>query len=399
MTAAGHVVGGVDPHADTIHVAAVTGVGKVIGDAEFDTTIAGYRRAIAFLTSHGEVQRVGVEGAAGYGAGITRALTAAGIDVVEVDRPTRSARRRKGKSDQLDAYHAARSVLAERTSPIKDSTLDGLRALNLARRSAVKAKTAAGNQMKSILIMAPGPVRARFAGLTTEQLIIALLRCRGLYADPIVADTMAALRILAQRHRDLTTQIEWLTARIEPQVTAINPALIAAPGVGPVVAVQLLITAGNNPDRLHNEGSFAALCGAAPVPASSGKTHRYRLSRGGDRQANHALHRIALVRMSHDSTTIAYVRRQTDAGRGKKEILRKLKRAISREIYRLLTKPASTPVPDWTDLRPIRQTKNITLQTVADHFGVWPAHISTIERGQRRDDDLATRYRAWLQAA
>lgn len=399
MTAAGLVVGGVDPHADTIHVAAVTVVGKVIGDAEFDTTTAGYRRAVAFLTSHGEVQRVGVEGAASYGAGITRALTSAGIEVVEVDRPTRSARRRTGKSDKLDAYHAARSVLAERTSPIKDSTLDGLRALNLARRSAVKAKTAAGNQIKSILIMAPGPVRAKFAGLTTEQLVVALLRCRGFYAEPIVADTMVALRILAQRHRDLTTQIEWLTARIEPQVAAINPALIAAPGVGPVVAVQLLITAGSNPDRLRDEASFAALCGVAPVPASSGKTQRYRLSRGGDRQANHALHRIALVRMSHDSTTIAYVHRQSDAGRSKKEILRKLKRAISREIYRLLTKPDVTSVPDWTDLRPTRQTKKITLQTVADHFGVWPAHISTIERGRRRDDDLAARYRAWLEAA
>ena len=129
MAAAVQVVGGVDPHADTIHVAAVTAVGKVIGDAEFPTTAAGYRRAITFLTSHGEVHRVGVEGAASYGAGISRALTAAGIAVVEVERPTRSARRRAGKSDRLDAYHAARAVLAERTSPVKDPALDGLRAL------------------------------------------------------------------------------------------------------------------------------------------------------------------------------------------------------------------------------------------------------------------------------
>lgn len=397
MTVPVQVVGGVDPHADTIHVAVITMVGKVVGDAEFATTGGGYRRAIAFLTSHGDVQQVGVEGAASYGAGITRALTDAGIEVVEVDRPTRSARRRKGKSDQLDAYHAARAVLAERTSPIKDPTLDGLRALNLARRSAVKAKTAASNQIKSILVMAPEPVRAKFAGLSTDQLIAALARCRGLYADPVVADTVVALRMLAQRHRDLTAQIETLTARIEPQVTAINPGLMAAIGVGPTVAVQLLITAGNNPDRLHDEASFAALCGVAPVPASSGKTRRYRLSRGGDRQANHALHRIALARMSHDPTTIAYVRRHTDAGRSKKEILRKLKRAISREVYRLLTRPC--PVPQWADLRPARQARNITLQTVADHFGVWPAHISTIERGRRRDDDLANRYRTWLAAA
>ena len=186
----------------------------MLGDAEFPTTVSGYRRAVVFLTAHGEVLRVGVEGAASYGAGITRALTAAGIDVVEVDRPTRSARRRQGKSDRLDAYHAARAVLAERISPVKDPALDRLRALNLARRSAVKAKTAASNQITSILVMAPEPVRARFAGLTTDQLVAALLRCRGLYADPVVADTMLAVRILAQRHHDLTLEIETLTARI-----------------------------------------------------------------------------------------------------------------------------------------------------------------------------------------
>jgi transposase len=398
MTARVQVVGGIDPHADTIHVAAITAVGKVLGDAEFPTTTSGYRRAIAFLISHGEVERVGVEGAASYGAGITRALTAAGIEAVEVDRPTRSARRRKGKSDQLDAYHAARSVLAERTSPIKDPTLDGLRALNLARRSAVKAKTAASNQIKSILVIAPAPVRAKFAGLATEQLVTALLLCRSSrFADPVVADTIAALKILAQRHRDLTAQIESLTARIQPQVTALNPALMATPGVGPIVAAQLLITAGNNPDRLRSEPSFAALCGVAPVPASSGKTRRYRLSRGGDRQANHALHCIAVSRMSHHPATIGYLHRHTDANRSKKEILRKLKRAISREIYRVLTNPG--PIPQWADLRPTRQAKNITLQIVADHLGVWPTHISTIERGLRRDDELTIRYRTWLAAA
>ncbi len=140
----------------------LTALGKVVGDAEFPTTAAGYARAIEFLTAQGVVERVGVEGAACYGAGITRALHAAGIAVVEVERPTRSARRRAGKSDRLDAYHAARAVLAERSSPVKDPALEGLRALNLARRSAVKARTAASNQMKAILVMAPDPVRARF---------------------------------------------------------------------------------------------------------------------------------------------------------------------------------------------------------------------------------------------
>jgi transposase len=301
-----HVLGGVDPHADTIQVAVVTAVGKVVGDAEFPADAAGYARAVGFLTAEGIVDRVGVEGAASYGAGITRAMTAAGIAVVEVERPTRSARRRAGKSDRLDAYHAARAVLAERSSPVKDPAIDGLRALHLARRSAVKARTAAGNQMKAIVVMAHEPVRARFRDLDTDALVAALLRCRGMAgADPIVADTVAALKMLAGRHRDLGRQIDELTARIDPIVTAANPALRAAVGVGPQVAAQLLITAGLNPDRLHSEASFAALCGVAPVPASSGKTRRYRLSRGGDRQANNAVHRIALNRMSHHRPTIS----------------------------------------------------------------------------------------------
>jgi transposase len=397
MAAAVQVVGGVDPHADTLHVAALTTIGKVIGDAEFPTTTAGYRRAIRFLTRHGEVIRVGVEGAGSYGAGISRALRQAAIGVVEVERPTRSARRRAGKSDRLDAYHAARAVLAERTSPVKDSALDGLRALQAAYRSAVKARTAAINQITSVLVAAPEPVRAKFRGLTGDRLLVVLLRCRGFYADPIVADTMVALRILAERHRGLTRQIETLTSRMDPVVTAHNPALRAAFGVGPVVAAQLVITAGNNPDRLASETSFAALCGVAPVPASSGKTRRYRLSRGGDRRANHAVHRIALVRMSHDPTTRSYVQRQLDRGRSKKEILRQLKRAIVREIYHHLTQPS--PVPIWDDLRPAREAHHITLTAAADHFGVWPDTISRLERGLRRDDDLTTSYRAWLAAA
>jgi transposase len=251
--------------------------------------------------------------------------------------------------------------------------------------------------MKAILVMTPEPLRARFRGLDIDDLVAALLRCRGFYADPIVADTIVALKVLAERHRHLGRQIQALTARIDPVVTAANPALRAAIGVGPHVAAQLLITAGLNPDRLTSEACFAALCGVAPVPASSGKTRHYRLSRGGDRQANHAVHRIALNRMSHHQPTIAYVHRQTDRGRSKKEILRLLKRAICREIYRLLTQPC--PVPAWDDLRPAREAKGITLTTVAQHFGVWPATISTVERGLRRDDELTIRYRVWLAAA
>jgi transposase len=396
MAAPVSVVGGIDPHADTIHVAVMTTTGKAVEDREFPTTTGGYADAVSFLTAR-VLERVGVEGAAGYGVGITRALTAAGVEVVEVERPTRSARRRSGKSDRLDAYHAARAVLAERTSPVKGSAIDGLRALLLARRSAVKARTAAMNQIKAILVMAPEPIRSTYRGLKGDRLMAALARCRGLTADPATAETQTALKVLAQRHRSLKVQIDTLTAQLDRRVTTANPALRSALGVGPDTAAQLLITAGDNPGRLRSEPSFAALCGVAPVPASSGKTRRHRLSRGGDRTANCALHRIAVVRQRHHKLTRAYVNRQTDRGRTKKETTRMLKRAIAREIYALLTKPCS--VPDWTDLRSVREAKHITLSVAARHFNVWPTAISRLERGQRRDDDLVERYRAWLTAA
>lgn len=396
MTVLDVVVAGIDPHADTIHVAVITTTGNPVTDAEFPTTPDGYQRAVTFLRGAGAVQRAGVEGAAGYGAGVSRALRAAGVEVVEVARPSRADRRRAGKSDQLDAYHAARSVLAGRASPVKDPTIDGLRALHLARRSGVKARTATMNQIVSLLVMAPDPVREKFRRQKGERLVTAIIQART-GADQSAAHTLTAVKMLAERHRHLTGQIDQLTKQIDPLVTAAHPELRAAHGVGPDTAAQLLITAGNNPDRLTSEASFAALCGVAPVPASSGKTSRHRLSRGGDRAANNALYRIALVRMSSDPRTKAYVERQTERGRNKPEIIRMLKRAIARDIYRLLTQPVATP--DYADLRPARQARNITLTAVAQHFAVWPTTISRLERGHQRNDALAHQYRDWLLTA
>ena len=203
--------------------------------------------------------------------------------------------------------------------------------------------------------------------------------------------------MLAQRVQFLETQAEALEAQIEALVTAANPGLRAAYGVGSDTAAQLLITAGANPHRLHSEAAFAALCGVAPVPASSGKTTRHRLSRGGDRAANNALFRIALVRMSCHQPTKNYVQRQLALGHTRMEILRKLKRAIARETFKLLTR--QTAVPEYADLRPARQAKNITVTAAANHFGVWPTVISRIERGLQRDDAFADTYRDWLKAA
>ncbi|MFT4082069.1 MAG: IS110 family transposase [Nocardioides sp.] len=215
--------------------------------------------------------------------------------------------------------------------------------------------------------------------------------------DPIERAILLSLKTLAQRCVELQRERDKLEIELDAMVTAANPGLRAAYAIGPDTAAQLLLTAGGNPERLRSEAAFAALCGVSPIPASSGKVTRHRLSRGGDRAANSALYRIALVRMSSDQRTKDYVARQRQAGRSTAEIMRLLKRAIAREVFRYLSTPVVVPAVD--DLRPLRQSKNITLTTAANEIGVWPITISELERGIRRDDDLAQTYRAWLTAA
>jgi transposase len=399
LTELGELVAGADTHADTIHVAAITTTGQPVGDHEFPTTAAGYQAAIAFLTGLGSISLIGIEGTCSYGAGFTDAVFAAGIEAVEVTRANKATRRLKGKSDPLDAYSAARSALAGGSvaTPKAGHTM-AVRALLIARRSAIKTRTAAINQIKALLVGAPASIREKYRGTTNSILIDALSRCRpDTHTDLIAVAVLTACKSLAERVQFLDGQDRALTTRLDRLVTEANPALRAAHGVGPDTAAQLIVTAGTNPHRLRSQAAFAALCGAAPVLASSGKTNRHRLSRGGDRSANNALHRIALVRMSNHKPTRDYVQRQIANGRSKMEILRLLKRAIAREIFKLLTQPID--IPDYADLRPTRQAKNITVTAAANHFGLWPTVISRIERGLQRDDHLAERYRTWLQAA
>jgi transposase len=399
VTASPRVVIGADTHLDTIHLAVITDAGKPLADSEFLTSPAGYVDALEWARSFGDIAIAGVEGTSSYGAGLTRVLQAAGVEVAEVSRPDRAARRRQGKSDPLDAYAAARAALAGHGIAVpKDASTSALRALLSARRSAVKAHTAATNQIHALLVTGPVELRERYRRHGTTALITALARCRpAAHDDPTTIAVLTAAKALAQRAVFLERQKQDLTAQLDDRVAQINPALRAAYGVGADTAAQLLVTAGTNPHRFRNEASFAALCGAAPVPASSGKITRHRLSRGGDRAANNALYRIALVRMSAHPQTRDYVERQLANGRSKKEILRLLKRAIAREIFRLLTRPA--PIDDYGDLRPARQAKNITLATVATHFGVPIITVSRLERGHQRNDTLANNYRQWLTAA
>ncbi len=272
MTNQEHNIGGIDSHKDTIHVAVITSVGREIADHEFVTTTAGYRRAVAWLIAHGPLHAVGVEGTSSYGVGITTELVRAGTRVVEVNRTRPAERRKQGKSDRLDAYRAARSVLSgEASTDPKRASIEPLRALNVARRSAVKAQQAAWRQIGALLVNAAPELRDHYRDLPDAKLIAALTNTRpAQLADAGRADTLFALRSLARRHARLGEEITEIEHRMLARATAANPALLAVKGVGPVIGAQLLITAGDNPARLHSSASFAALCGTAPIPVGEG---------------------------------------------------------------------------------------------------------------------------------
>ncbi len=332
--------GGIDTHTDLHQAAVIDGIGRHLATAQFETTPEGYQRLLDWLRSHGDILAVGIEGTGAYGAEVARFLTANEVTVVEVDRPDRKARRDNGKSDPIDAYGAATAVLSGRAGGIpksRNAIVEAIRALRVVRKSAVKARTQTINQIRTLIVTAPSAVRDKLRGLSARELVDTLARSRpsGELNDPACA-VRVALRRLARRYQQLDEEIKDADKEIGPLVAQAAPRLVALPGVGPETAGQLLTSAGDNPDRLRSEASFAHLCGAAPVPASSGRTHRHRLNRGGDRAANNALHTIVLVRMKYDQRTQEYVARRTAEGMAKKDIVRCLKRFVAREIYRHL---------------------------------------------------------------
>ncbi|MFD4369986.1 IS110 family transposase [Rhodococcus sp. NPDC058521] len=343
------VYAGVDTHKHTHHAAIVDSVGRQIGDREFDATAAGHRQLLAWLTSAGIVSRVGVEGTGSYGCALTTVLREAGLTVVDVDRPDRRSRRLHGKSDPIDAYAAATAALSGRattTPKTHDGNVEAIRFLRNARRSAVKARAEAITGLKAMIVTAPEPVRACLDGLTDATLLRTCARKRpgAVTSGDITAAVITSLRSLARRILALTDEERTLTKQIRTLVAHTAPELLDRPGIASVTAAQLLITFGDNRDRIVSEAAFAHLCGVAPIPASSGKTHRHRLNRGGDRQANRALYTIVINRMTHDERTRTYVARRTTEHKTTREITRCLKRAVAREIYQLLTH-RTTPQP------------------------------------------------------
>lgn len=335
------VIGGVDTHKD-LHVAAIVDdADRVLGTSCFSTTRQGYRQMLSWMWSFGELQRIGVESTGSYGAGLLRFMQAAGIEVLEVTAPDRQDRRRRGKNDDLDAQNAAHAAFAGLrtvTPRSRDGMVESLRVLKACRKTAVSARRIALQMIQNTIVCAPDGLRDVLRKMTRMQLVRTLAAWRpdlSAYRD-VEAAYRISLKSLARRYLELHDEIADLDAMIGAIVDELAPELVACNGIGQTSAAQLLVTAGDNPERLRSEASFAALCGVSPVPASSGKTIRHRLNRGGDRAANSALHIIAIVRLRTDPRTKAYVAKRLAEGHSKLDAIRALKRYIAREVFALI---------------------------------------------------------------
>ncbi len=334
-----HVVIGVDTHKD-LHVArAKDQLGRRLGERIVPATAAGYRDLLAWARGYGEVDAWGVEGTGSYGAGLARYLAARDQVVIEVIRPNRQHRRHHGKSDPADADAAASAVIsgdARGVAKAGNGMIEMIRALRIARSSAMKARTQASNALKALVVTAPLQLRESLEGLRRVQLVRSCARLRpGSLDDPLSA-TKLALRTLACRYESLEAEVKVLDAALAPLVAKAAPELVALFGMGPESAGALLVAAGDNPSRLRSEAAFSMLCGASPLEASSGKVKRHRLNRGGDRHANAALHRVVVVRLRWDEATREYMDRRIKEGKTKREVIRCLKRYVAREVYEVL---------------------------------------------------------------
>jgi transposase len=394
------VIGGVDTHAD-VHVAAVihASTGQQIATRSFRAYPKGYEQLHRWIASFGEIEAVGVESTGSYGAGLVRLFNSVGVRVIEVDRPDRKTRRHHGKDDTVDAIAAAQAVLSGRATAVpkqRNGDVEAIRQLEILHRSAVKSRTQAINEFHGLVVTAPDDIREQLRHLATEKQLDTARRYRERDNDTTSAATCRwVLRELARRVEDLTGQIERIDQQLLPLVGRVAPALIGLFGVGPQTAANLLTTAGENSQRLHSEAAFAKLTGSCPLPASSGKTTRYRLNRGGDRQANSALFTITLVRMRHHQPTRDYVKRRTAEGKTKTEIIRCLKRFIAREVFAAITNP-TRDIPTGPELRQLRTDKGLPLVVVCGPQAITTTELSRLERSLSHNTELAIRIQTWL---
>ena len=333
------VIVGVDTHKH-VHVAvAINLLGVRVASCSTSADRAGYAELVAWARALGPIEALGIEGTGSYGVGLASFVRQHAVRVVEVSHCDRRKRRNNGKSDTIDAELAARSVLAGIATAVPktaDGTSEMVRQIKIARDTAVKARSAAIITLKTLIVNAPGELRETLDPLTDRKLID---RCAHLVPGDVI-DPMASakysLRALATRWLTLATEISAHDEVLDAITMTATPTLREASGIGPDSAAEMMIVAGDNPERVRSEAAFAKLCGACPIPASTGVTNRHRLFRGGHRQANAALYRIVIVRMRWHQPTLDYVARRTAQGLSKKDIIRCLKRFVAREIFNAL---------------------------------------------------------------
>jgi transposase len=336
---------GVDTHKD-VHALAVVSAptGGVVCEAALPASAAGYREALRLAQAAGAGRRAfAIEGTGSYGAGLARFLASRGERVLEVGRLPREGRRSRAKTDSLDAIRAARSVLAQErvAQPRAGGRREELRALVVCREGALAAKRAGLCQLRDLLLCAPPTLREQLQTLSRARLLRRLAQLRLEQRKETAArGSLLALRLLARRLQALTLEERQLAREIKALVEQSAPQLLAEPGVGPVCAARVLLSFSHR-GRIHSEAAFARLAGAAPIPASSGRTIRHRLDPGGDRQLNRALHTIVLSRRKSHPPTIAYLQRRTRQGKTTREATRCLKRYLARHLYRMLEKTAT----------------------------------------------------------
>jgi len=341
------VIVGVDTHKHTHLARAKDGLGRHLGQLEIATDPGGYAELLAWAQGLGPGRTFGIEGTSSYGAGLSRYLHAHGESIIEVLRPTRQDRRLRGKSDPIDADAAAQAVISGKANAVPkagDASVEMVRAIRTAKVSAIKARTQTMNAVKALIVVAPDVIREQLRGLTAAALI---RTCCGYRVDQVTDPTSAikrALRSMCRRYAALDQEVRSLEKELDALTTKAVPGLCQLPGVGQDVASAILLAAGDGGARLRSDAAFSMLCGSSPIPASPGIVRRHRLNRGGDRQANAALHRIVVVRLKYHQPTKDYVARRTAEGKSKKEIIRCLKRYVAREVFKTLTAPKAEPV-------------------------------------------------------
>lgn len=396
------IFAGVDTHKDVHVLCVLDPLGRKIFEESFTADRSGYDALAQALGDPKKCAVVAIEGTASYGSGLTKRLTELGFKVVEVLRPKRDKRRRgENKNDFADAERAARDAMANKSTSTPKSQsgwVEAVRFLLAARRTCIKTSTACANSAQALLESAPESIRETYRLLKTTHLMTCLAEVEVTTHDALTASALSSLKILSLTWIDAKRRAQQAEEAIETLIREHAPALLDMYGCGAISAAELAVCAGDNPERLKSEASFAALCGVSPVEASSGKIKRYRLNRGGNRQANCALHRIALSRLKGDERTIAYAKRRACDQKTPRDITRCLKRYLAREVYHALLHPFEVRKKQGPALRETRLTLGLTQTAVAKLLEVPSARISEIERCARNLPDLEQRYGELLRS-